>query len=150
MTKKAVTTIWASLLLAALAGVSLTAAAASSTATARWHLLPKRVAPRGAVLLPLGSAAGRVWFFTQSGATEQNFKLASARVGRRLTSFATSGLRATGISNRIVLGSSILVYPPNAATRIARLHPNGTIGASSPLAGDPEARAQALFKKDLT
>jgi hypothetical protein len=126
-----------------------TPAAVRSTAAARWHLLPKRVAAPGAALLPLGWAPGRAWFFSQAGATGE--KLSSARVGRRrLTSFVTSGLRPSGNSNRVVLGSSILLYPGNGATQIAQLHSDGRIGDPKPLAGDPESKAKALFRKDLT
>ena len=144
MTKKAITTILAVLL----AGAALSAAAASPTGKVRWHLLPKRVVDRGAALVPLGFASRRAWFI--SYANSGGFRLPSARVGRRLTSVTTSRVRSTGISNRVVLGSSILVYPPNAPTQIAPLRSNGTIGDQKPLAGDPEAKSKALFKKDLT
>lgn len=130
-------------------GAARGSSAAVKSSAARWHLLPKRVAGGGAALVPLGWAADRAWFFSQPGASGE--KLTGARVGRRrLKSVVTSSLRPSGISNRVVLGSSILLYPGDAATQIAPLRSDGRIGDPKPLAGNPESKAKALFRKDFT
>lgn len=48
------------------------------------------------------------------------------------------------ISDRIILGSNVLVYPESGPTRIARLESGGRIGDSQPLAEDPEAKARTV------
>jgi hypothetical protein len=147
--KKSISIAAAGLTLASVLVAS--AGAVGSTAAARWKLLPKGVVAPGDPLLPLGWASGRVWFWTQRSVYQGSFKLVSARVrGRRLTSLAKSNLRASGITDRVILGSSILVYPRDGATQIAELRSNGKIGGPHPLPGDPEAKAKALFKKDFT
>jgi hypothetical protein len=141
----------------ALVGLGCTAllVASASSSTARWQLLPKKVTGAGVeVFLPLGWTSGRAWFvgprYVSTG-TKLNF--VSARVGGgRLGSFVKSGLRASlasSISYRLVLGSSILVYPGGAPTQLARLGADGKIGDPHPLAGDPEAKTKALFNKDI-
>ena len=138
--------------LAATALLALLVAGTASSSTAHWQLLPKKVTGAGVeVFLPLGWTSGRAWFVgPRYGATGTNLNVVSARVGGgRLASFVKSGLRASSISYRLVLGSSILVYPGSGPTQLARLGADGKIGDPHPLAGDPEAKVKALLEEDI-
>ena len=126
------------LLLALLAATAI-AATPSSAVKPRWQTLPVKYRHYPPYTEPFW-VAGRVWFLVhrEGGRTP----LVSARIsGGKLTSFVTSSLPDTGFWT--LVGSDFVYNPPTLTqARIAALSPNGRLGASVAVPGDPQTRVR--------
>lgn len=132
------------LLLAIAAAVTVVATADASAPNPRgWQTLP---IARAQQVIPIGWAAGRVWFAVDQGSGGAVLDVWSAKVaGRKLTALVSTPNVGWDGSGFLTGSTLCCAFPADGSTTIAPLLADGKVGDWTPIPGDPGGVARTAL-----